>query len=147
MLADLVRRANAVECKHLVVTIDVPSLGRRPRDIRNGLTVPPALNIRSLSQIVARPAWALAMLRHGVPEFETIKPYLNKVGDQNELSDFIRKTLKDVVDIDLLRHIRELWPHRLIVRGVGSVEDVELVLQARADASIVTNHGGRQLDS
>jgi L-lactate dehydrogenase (cytochrome) len=147
MLADLIRRANAVECKHLVVTIDVPSLGRRPRDIRNGLTVPPALNIRSLSQIATRPAWALAMLRHGVPEFETIKPYLNKVGDQNELSDFIRKTLKDVVDIDLLRHIRELWPHRLIVKGVGGVEDAELAILAGADAIIVSNHGGRQLDA
>jgi L-lactate dehydrogenase (cytochrome) len=147
MLADLIRRANAVECKHLVVTIDVPSLGRRPRDIRNGLTVPPALNIRSLSQIATRPAWALAMLRHGVPEFETIKPYLKKVGNQSELSDFIRKTLKDVVDIDLLRHIRELWPHRLIVKGVGSVEDAELAIQAGADAIIVSNHGGRQLDA
>ena len=147
MLADLIRRANAVECKHLVVTIDVPSLGRRPRDIRNGLTVPPALNIRSLSQIATRPAWALAMLRHGVPEFETIKPYLKKVGNQSELSDFIRKTLKDVVDIDLLKHIRELWPHRLIVKGVGSVEDAELAIQAGADAIIVSNHGGRQLDA
>jgi L-lactate dehydrogenase (cytochrome) len=147
MLADLVHRAKAVECKHLVVTIDVPSLGRRPRDIRNGLTVPPTLNYRSLGQIATRPAWALAMLRHGVPEFETIKPYLKQVGDQSELSDFIRKTLKDVVDIDLLRHIRELWPHWLIVKGVGSVEDAELAIQAGADAIIVSNHGGRQLDA
>lgn len=147
MLVDLIHRANTVECKHLVVTIDVPSLGRRPRDIRNGLTVPPALNIRSLSQIAARPAWALAMLRYGVPEFETINPYLKKVGDKSELSDFIRKTLKDVVDIDLLKRIRELWPHRLIVKGVGSIEDAELAIQAGADAIIVSNHGGRQLDA
>lgn len=68
MLADLMRRADAVGCKNLLVTIDVPSLGKRPRDIRNGLTVPPKLNMRSLGQFISGPAWALSTAWHGAPE-------------------------------------------------------------------------------
>ena len=147
MLDDLIRRAEVAGCRHLVVTIDVPSLGKRPRDIRNGLSVPPRLNLRSLKQIVARPVWALAMLIHGKPEFETIKPYLKSTSDMAELSDFIRKTLKDVVDHNLLKLIRDRWPHRLIVKGVSNCQDAEIAIEVGADALIVSNHGGRQLDA
>lgn len=152
MLNDLLKRADAVGCEHLVVTIDVPSLARRPRDIRAGLSVPPKMNLRSLSQIVTRPAWALSMAINGKPEFETIKPYLNSQSQNSqeklsELSHFIRNTLKDVVDIHLLESIRALWPHKLIVKGVLNEQDAELAKQAGADAIIVSNHGGRQLDA
>ena len=147
MLEDMLKRADAVGCKHLVVTIDVPSLARRPRDIRAGLSVPPKMSLRSISQIVTRPAWALSMARHGKPEFETIKPYLNTQNDMSELSNFIRKTLKDVVDIRLLESIRALWPHKLIVKGILNEQDAKLAKQAGADAIIVSNHGGRQLDA
>lgn len=147
MLEDIIRRVDAVGCKHLVVTIDVPSLGKRPRDIRAGLSVPPKMGLRSFSQIVTRPAWALSTAIHGKPEFETIKPYLKSQGDVSELSNFIRHTLKDVVDIHLLESIRSLWPHKLIVKGVLNEQDAELAKQAGADAIIVSNHGGRQLDA
>jgi isopentenyl diphosphate isomerase/L-lactate dehydrogenase-like FMN-dependent dehydrogenase len=147
MLSDLLRRADAVGCKNLVVTIDVPSLGKRPRDIRNGLTVPPKLNMRSLSQIITSPAWALSTAWHGAPEFETIKPYLKNARNMAELSDFIRNTLKDVVDRNLLQKIRDQWPHSLIVKGITNCEDAEIALQVGADAVIVSNHGGRQLDA
>ena len=147
MLADLIKRADASGCKHLVVCIDVPSLGKRPRDIRNGLTVPPRLNLRSLAQILKRPAWAMATARHGAPQFETIKPYLKNAANMAEMSDFIRKTLKDIVDRNLLSLIRDQWPHKLIVKGIASSEDAELALQCGADAIIVSNHGGRQLDA
>lgn len=147
MLDDMLKRADSAGCKHLVVTIDVPSLARRPRDIRAGLSVPPKMNLRSLSQIMMRPAWALSMAKHGKPQFETIKPYLNSQGDMAELSHFIRHTLKDVVDIHLLESIRALWPHKLIVKGVLNDQDAEFAKQAGADAIIVSNHGGRQLDA
>ena len=145
--SDLMRRADDAGCKHLVVCIDVPSLGKRPRDIRNGLTVPTRLNLRSLGQILARPSWAMATARHGTPQFETIKPYLKNAGNMAEMSDFIRKTLKDIVDRDLLKQIRDQWPHKLIVKGIASSEDTELALESGADAIIVSNHGGRQLDA
>jgi len=147
MLADLIKRTAAAGCKHLVVCIDVPSLGKRPRDIRNGLTVPPRLNLRSLAQILTRPTWAMATARHGAPQFETIKPYLKNAGNMAEVSDFIRKTLKDIVDQNLLKQIRDEWPHKLIVKGIASSEDADLALQCGADAIIVSNHGGRQLDA
>ena len=147
MLDDLLQRADASGCRHLVVTIDVPSLGRRPRDIRAGLTVPPRLNLRSIAQVLTRPSWALAMARYGKPRFETIMPYLKSSGDMSELSDFIRKTLKDIVDLNLLGYIRERWPHRLIVKGVINPNDARLAVEAGADAIIVSNHGGRQLDA
>lgn len=147
MLEDLLKRVDAVGCKHLVVTIDVPSLGKRPRDIRAGLSVPPKMSLRSLSQIITHPAWALSTAIHGKPEFETIKPYLKSQGDVSELSNFIRNTLKDVVDIHLLESIRALWPHKLIVKGVLNEEDAEIAKRAGADAIIVSNHGGRQLDA
>ncbi len=152
MLEDILKRVDAVGCKHLVVTIDVPSLGKRPRDIRAGLSVPPKISLRSLSQIMTRPAWALATAIHGRPEFETIKPYLKSQGQNSqqklsELSNFIRHTLKDVVDIHLLESIRAQWPHKLIVKGVLNEQDAELAKEAGADAIIVSNHGGRQLDA
>jgi isopentenyl diphosphate isomerase/L-lactate dehydrogenase-like FMN-dependent dehydrogenase len=88
---------------------------------------------------------------HGKTEFATIKPYLKSQGQnmqkkQSELSDFIRNTLKDVVDMHLLGSIRALWPHKLIVKGVLNEQDAELAKQAGVDAIIVSNHGGRQLD-
>lgn len=152
MLEDILKRLDAVGCKHLVVTIDVPSLGKRPRDIRAGLSLPPKMGLRSLSQIITRPAWALSTAIYGKPEFETLKPYLksqsqNSQQNTSELSDFIRKKLKDVVDIHLLESIRALWPHKLIVKGVLNEQDAELAKQAGADAIIVSNHGGRQLDA
>lgn len=147
MLNDLMQRADASGCRHLVVTIDVPTLGIRPRNIRDGLTVPPRLNLQTIGQMITCPAWALSMARYGKPEFETIKPYLKNQNDMSELSDFIRKTLKDVVDINLLQHIRERWPHRLIVKGVINPHDAEMAIQTGADAIIVSNHGGRQLDA
>jgi len=147
MLSDLLRRADAVGCQNLVVTIDIPSLGKRPRDIRNGLSVPPKLSFASLCQILTRPRWALATARHGVPGFETIKPYLKNTVNMAEMSDFIRKKLKDIVDRDLLQKIRDQWPHRMTVKGITSSEDAELALQVGSDAIIVSNHGGRQLDA
>ena len=147
MLADLMKRTNAVGCKNLVVSIDVPSLGKRPRDIRNGLAVPPRVNLRNLGQVLTSPSWALATAVHGAPQFETIKPYLKNANSMSELSNFIRNTLKDIVDRNLLQRIRDEWPHQLIVKGVTSIEDAELALQCGADAIIVSNHGGRQLDA
>jgi L-lactate dehydrogenase (cytochrome) len=89
----------------------------------------------------------MATLRQGTPQFETIKPYLRNAGNMAELSDFIRKTLKDIVDQYLLKEIRDQWPHKLIVKGISSSEDAELALQCGADAIIISNHGGRQLDA
>ncbi|MFT5665266.1 MAG: isopentenyl diphosphate isomerase/L-lactate dehydrogenase-like FMN-dependent dehydrogenase [Gammaproteobacteria bacterium] len=146
MFEDMLKRVDTVGCKQLMVAINAHSLARRPRDKRAGLSLQSKMNLRSLSQIMTRPAWPLSMVKHGKPEFETIKPYLNAQDDMTKLSNFIRNTLKDVVDIYLFESIRTLWPHKLIVKGILNEQDAELVKQAGADAIILSNHGGRQLD-
>jgi len=140
-------RAEAVNCTHLVVTIDVPAAGRRPKDIRNGLAVPPKISLNSIAQTMARPAWAMATARQGMPQFASMMPYMKDVSNLREVANYIRTTLKDVVDFPMLQQLREQWTGKLIVKGVLSVADAQKALEAGADAIIVSNHGGRQLDA
>jgi len=144
---DLMARAEAVNCTHLVVTIDVPAAGRRPKDIRNGLAVPPKISLNSIAQTMARPAWAMATARQGMPQFASMMPYMKDVSNLREVANYIRTTLKDVVDFPMLQQLREQWTGKLIVKGVLSVADAQKALEAGADAIIVSNHGGRQLDA
>ncbi|MEH6443291.1 MAG: alpha-hydroxy acid oxidase [Oceanospirillaceae bacterium] len=145
--ADLMRRAEAVGCRHLVVTIDVPAAGRRPKDIRNGLSVPPKISATSILQTMARPSWAMATALQGMPQFASMMPYMKNITNLQDVANYIRTTLKDVVDFPMLQQLRQDWPGKLIVKGVLSVADAELALAAGADAIIVSNHGGRQLDA
>jgi L-lactate dehydrogenase (cytochrome) len=145
--ADLLRRAKAVNCQNLVVTIDVPAAGRRPKDIKNGLSVPPKISAKSILQTMARPSWALATAVHGLPQFASMTPYIKDKSNLEDIANYIRTTLKDVVDFEMLQQIRQDWSANLIVKGVLSVADAKLALAAGADAIIVSNHGGRQLDA
>ncbi|MCJ8340270.1 MAG: alpha-hydroxy-acid oxidizing protein [Pseudomonadales bacterium] len=144
---DLMARAKAVNCQHLVVTIDVPAAGRRPKDIRNGLAVPPKISVKSIAQTMLRPAWAMATVRQGMPQFASMMPYMKDISNLREVANYIRTTLKDVVDLPMLQQLREDWSGKLIVKGVLSVADAQKALEAGADAIIVSNHGGRQLDA
>lgn len=145
--ADLMKRAYDAGCRHLVVTIDVPAAGRRPRDIRNGLAVPPKINAQTVLQTALRPSWALATVSHGMPEFASMMPYMKNMNNLQDIANYIRTTLKDVVDFSMLESIRKQWSGKLIVKGILSVEDAEHALAAGADGLIVSNHGGRQLDA
>ena len=144
---DLMARAKAVNCNHLVVTIDVPAAGRRPRDIRNGLAVPPKISVNSIAQTMLRPAWAIATARQGMPQFASMMPYMKDISNLREVANYIRTTLKDVVDFPMLQQLRQEWSGKLIVKGILSVADAQKALDAGADAIIVSNHGGRQLDA
>jgi isopentenyl diphosphate isomerase/L-lactate dehydrogenase-like FMN-dependent dehydrogenase len=143
---DLMRRAQQVGCKNLVVTIDVPVAGRRPNDIKNGLSVPPKISVNSIYQTLRRPSWALATAFNGMPEFANMQPYMNKLSNLQDVANYIRSTLKEPVSIAILEQLRQQWPEKLIVKGVLSVEDAKLAAAINADAIIVSNHGGRQLD-
>ncbi|MBX2824967.1 MAG: alpha-hydroxy-acid oxidizing protein [Gammaproteobacteria bacterium] len=145
--ADLIQRALAVGCRHLVVTIDVPVAGRRPRDMQNGLAIPPRIDARSVFQAACRPAWSVATLRAGLPQFASIMPYVDPGASLSEIADYIRIQLKAVVDRKLLQTIRESWPHQLIVKGILNPADARIAVECGADAIIVSNHGGRQLDA
>ncbi len=145
--ADLMRRAQAVGCQNLVVTVDVPSAGRRPMDIKNGLSVPPKISAKSAVQVMMRPAWALATARAGMPQFATMSPYMKNLSNLSDVANYVRTALKDIVDAKMLRQIRDSWTGNLIVKGISNVEDAESAIEAGADGLIVSNHGGRQLDA
>lgn len=144
---DILHRLEAVECPVLVVLVDVPSFGLRYREIKAGLSMPPKQNIRNFVQAAMRPAWALETLRVGIPEFATLKPYMEKGLDMTQLGKFMNATFKGRVDSDKVKAIRDLWKGKLVIKGVVSEEDMEESIRIGADGIIVSNHGGRQIDA
>ncbi len=144
---DLLNRARNAGCETLVVTIDVPSPSWRPKDIKNGLAVPPRISVNSIFQSGLRPRWSAATLTTGMPEFETLKPYLKASKNLKETARLIRHTLREVVDGSVIKEIRNDWPGNLVVKGILSVNDAEAAHDCGADGIIVSNHGGRQLDA
>ncbi|MCP4334443.1 MAG: alpha-hydroxy-acid oxidizing protein [Gammaproteobacteria bacterium] len=145
--SDLLERAHRAGFEVLVVTVDIPTATRRDRDIRNGLSVPPELDLRTLGDILARPAWALAMLRQGMPEFLNLKPYLPARLSLSELGVHLSELIEGHVSIDKLRWYRQQWPGKLIVKGILDATDARVCVDIGADAIVVSNHGGRQLDA
>ena len=144
---DLLKRATDAGCKTLVVTIDVPSPSWRPKDIKNGLAVPPRISVKSLYQSALRPQWSLTTLKTGMPQFETLKPYLAQTKSLKETARLIRHTLREVVDETVIKEIRHDWPGNLVIKGVNSLKDAKAAAHCGADGIIVSNHGGRQLDA
>jgi L-lactate dehydrogenase (cytochrome) len=144
---DLLERAQKAGFEVLVVTVDIPTATRRDRDIHNGLSVPPVLDLRTLGDILARPAWALAMLRQGMPEFLNLKPYLPAGLALSELGTHLSELLEGHVGVEKLRWYRQQWPGKLIVKGILGAADASACVNIEADAIVVSNHGARQLDA
>lgn len=145
---DLLARLQAVGCNNLVVTVDVPTPSRRIKALKSGLSVPPKITASNVWQSCLRPQWGLATLRAGLPEFANLVPYMDsQTMGMQDAAEFIRTTLRDVVDLACLQWLREHWQGKLIVKGVLSVEDAVAVRDIGADAIVVSNHGGRQLDA
>lgn len=144
---DLIVRAKRAGYQTLIVTIDVPTATRRERDIRNGLSVPPRFDLRTLLQIMQRPRWGLHMFRTRVPEFENVKPYVPGKPRLAELGAFIAKTMEGHASVTRLKHIRDQWSGKVIVKGVLDPADAEACKKMGVDAIVVSNHGGRQLDA
>lgn len=144
---DMLARAQKAGFEMLVITVDIPTLTRRDRDIRNGLSVPPQFNARTLMDIVSRPAWAMAMLRDGVPEFLNLKPYLPPDRSLAEVGVLMGQLIEGHVSRERLQWYRDQWPGRLIVKGILDPDDARACVDIGADAMSVSNHGGRQLDA
>ncbi|MDQ8004769.1 MAG: alpha-hydroxy acid oxidase [Pedobacter sp.] len=144
---DIVRRLKDVECNVLVILSDVPTFGFRPRDIRNGLAMPPRMTLNNILQIMRRPHWALQTLFHGTPTFATMKPYMPKGLDMKQLGAFMDRTFSGRLDTDRIAAIRDQWKGKLVIKGIATPEDAQLAVELGADGIIVSNHGGRQLDS
>lgn len=144
---DILDRAEAAGCKVLVVLCDVPSFGFRPRDIRNGLAMPPRMTLRNILQIMQCPTWAINTLIQGQPNFATMKKYMPKNLNMKQLGAYMNATFKGRVNEEKIAPIRDRWKGKVVLKGVASVEDTEMALRLGLDGIIVSNHGGRQLDA
>ncbi|RZK93040.1 MAG: alpha-hydroxy-acid oxidizing protein [Pedobacter sp.] len=144
---DIIKRLKDVECDVLVILADVPSFGFRPRDIRNGLAMPPRMTLKNIIQVMGKPSWAMQTLAHGIPNFATLKPYLPKGLDMKQLGAFMDKTFSGRLNRERIAAIRDQWKGKLVIKGVASSEDAQLAVDLGLDGMIVSNHGGRQLDS
>ena len=136
----LVERAAAAGFDTLLLTVDVPVAGARLRDKRNGMTIPPQLTLGTVINALPRPAWWINFLTTDPLKFASLDSWNGTVG---ELLD---KMFDPTVTFDDLKWIRQQWKGKLVVKGIQSVEDAKLAVKAGADAVILSNHGGRQLD-
>ncbi len=144
---DIINRAEAAGCPVLVLLCDVPTFGFRPRDIRNGLALPPKMSAQNILQILGKPNWALQTLFHGQPNFETLKPYMPKNLDLSALGQFMDQTFTGRLNEEKIAPIRDMWKGKIVLKGVASEADTEKAIKLGLDGIIVSNHGGRQLDA
>jgi L-lactate dehydrogenase (cytochrome) len=144
---DILDRAAAAGYKVLVLLCDVPSFGYRPRDIRNGLAMPPRMTLSNILQIMGRPEWAIKTLLHGQPAFATMKKYMPKDLNMKQLGAYMNQTFSGRLNEERIKPIREKWKGKIILKGVASAEDTEMAIRLGLDGIIVSNHGGRQLDA
>jgi L-lactate dehydrogenase (cytochrome) len=144
---DLIKRAEFAACPVLVLLCDVPTFGFRPRDIRNGLAMPPKMSVGNLLQIMGCPDWALRTLFNGQPNFENLKPYMPKGLDLKQLGLFMNQTFSGRLNEEKIAPIRDMWKGKIVLKGVASEEDTQKAIRLGLDGIIVSNHGGRQLDA
>ena len=145
---DLLQRAADVGCPVLVALSDVPTFGYRPKEIRNGLAMPPKMTMRNILQIIGKPGWGIRTLIHGQPNFETMRKYMpKKMMSIKQLGKYMNETFSGRLNEDKLGAIRDKWKGKLVLKGVVSEEDTEKCIKLGVDGIIVSNHGGRQLDA
>ena len=143
----LLERARAAGMPVLVILADTPTFAYRPKEIRNGLSIPPRLTLRNLWQMMWHPRWSFSQLAAGAPRFATMDPYLPKGLNLKHLGLFMNQTFSGRLSPDRIAALRDRWPGKLVVKGIVTPEDAETVLRLGADGIIVSNHGGRQLDA
>ena len=144
---DILNRAEAAECPVLVILCDVPTFGYRPRDIRNGLAMPPKMSINNIIRILGNPSWAVQTLIHGSPVFKTLEPYISKKLNMQDLAKKMDETFSGRLHEENIAPIRDKWKGKLVLKGVANEADAEKAIKLGLDGIIVSNHGGRQLDA
>ncbi|MYE56246.1 MAG: alpha-hydroxy-acid oxidizing protein [Acidimicrobiaceae bacterium] len=143
---DLLNRAHRAGFSVLVVTADVPARARRERQSRQRVSMPPRITPRHVAQAALRPAWTLGLLRNGIPRFHTLEHYVDRA-TLRELAGFVGASLGGTLSWDYLAETCELWPGPVVVKGILHPDDAARCVVAGADAVVVSNHGGRQLDA
>ncbi|RWO91359.1 alpha-hydroxy acid oxidase [Mesorhizobium sp.] len=142
----LIDRAKAAKCSALVLTLDLQILGQRHKDIRNGLSAPPRFTPKHVWQVATRPGWCLGMAGTKRRTFRNIVGHAKGVGDLNSLSSWTTEQFDPHLSWKDVAWIKERWGGKLILKGILDKEDALMAAKSGADAIIVSNHGGRQLD-
>ncbi len=142
----LIDRAKAAQCSALMLTLDLQIIGQRHKDLKNGLSAPPKLTVANILNMMTKPRWGLGMLgtkRHG---FGNIVGHVKGVENMGSLSEWTAKQFDPALNWGDVEWIKKRWGGKLILKGIQDVEDAKLAVDSGADALIVSNHGGRQLD-
>ena len=142
----LIERARAANCSALVITLDLQILGQRHKDLKNGLSAPPKLSIANLINIASKPRWALGMLGTSRREFGNIVGHVKGVENMGSLSAWTAQQFDPRLNWGDVEWIKKRWGGKIILKGIQDAEDARLAVESGADAMIVSNHGGRQLD-
>ena len=142
----LIDRAKAAQCSALVLTLDLQILGQRHKDLKNGLSAPPKLTLANLVNIASKPRWAMGMLGTPRRQFGNIVGHVKGVSNMGSLSEWTASQFDPALNWADVEWIKKRWGGKLILKGIQDVEDARLAVNSGADALIVSNHGGRQLD-
>jgi L-lactate dehydrogenase (cytochrome) len=142
----LIDRAKAAKCSALVITVDLQILGQRHKDLKNGLSAPPKLTVQSIANMMTKVQWGLGMLGTKRRFFGNIVGHAKGVSDPSSLSSWTAEAFDHSLDWARIAQLRKMWDGKVILKGILDVEDARMAANVGADAIIVSNHGGRQLD-
>ncbi len=142
----LIDRAKAANCSALVVTLDLQVLGQRHKDIKNGLSAPPKLTLKNILNMATKPRWGLGMLGTKRHSFGNIVGHVSGVDNMGSLSEWTAKQFDPALSWADIEWIKKRWGGKIILKGIQDIEDAHLAVATGADAIVVSNHGGRQLD-
>ena len=142
----LIERAIAAKCSALVLTVDLQVIGQRHQDIKNGMSVPPEWSLGKLLDFASKPSWVAGVLRGKRRSFGNIVGHVKGTEDLTKLSEWTASQFDTSLNWKDIDWIRSIWPGKLILKGILDVEDAELAAKTGAQAIVVSNHGGRQLD-
>jgi L-lactate dehydrogenase (cytochrome) len=142
----LMERAKAVNCSALVITVDLQMLGQRHKDLKNGLSAPPKLTVKSIADMMTKVSWGLEMLGTKRRFFGNIVGHAKGVSDASSLSSWTAEAFDQSLDWKRIGQLMEMWDGKVILKGILDAEDAKKAADLGADAIVVSNHGGRQLD-
>jgi L-lactate dehydrogenase (cytochrome)/glycolate oxidase len=145
-MARMIERARAARCSALVLTLDLQVIGQRHKDLKNGLTAPPRPTLRNLANLATKPRWCLGMLGTRRHTFRNLVGHVEGVSDMRSLSAWTNEQFDPRLTWADVAWVRQRWDGPLILKGIMDPEDARLAADAGADAIVVSNHGGRQLD-
>ncbi|WP_457394071.1 alpha-hydroxy acid oxidase [Roseateles sp. P5_E1] len=145
-MARMIDRCKAAKCSALVLTLDLQVIGQRHKDLKNGLTAPPRPTLANILNLMTKPRWCLGMAGTKRHTFRNLVGHVKGVSDMRSLSAWTNEQFDPRLSWADIAWVKEQWGGKLILKGIMDVEDAKLAVQAGADAIVVSNHGGRQLD-